>query len=214
MKDLYIVGAGTYGEVMHELAEDCDYNVVAFYDEDESKIGTRVMDTEVVGKFSLLSDDDIKGKNFVVAIGNNKVRYSIMTEINRKGGITPSLIHPSAKVSKSAKIGRGVYIQMGAVIWTKVELGDYVIVSPNTVIAHHSKVGKACLISTLCAVGASIEIGDYAFFGFGSIAITGIHRVGKNVYLGAGTTVTKDTPDNVLMVGTPAKVIKEREPIE
>ncbi len=214
MKELYIVGAGTYGEVMYELAEACGYHIVAFYDEDDSKIDTTVMGVKVVGKFSQLTDAEIKDKNFVVAIGNNKIRCDIMTDINARGGITPTLIHPSAQISKSAKIGNGVYIQMGAVIWTKVELGDFVIISPNTVIAHHTKVGKACMISTLCAVGASLEIGDYTFFGFGSIAITGMHRVGKNVYLGAGTTVTKDTCDNVLMVGSPARVVKERDPID
>ena len=93
MKELYIVGAGTYGEVMYELAEACGYEVIAFYDEDESKIGTQVMDANVIGKFSELTDADICGKNFVVAIGNNKVRCDIMTDINAKGGITPRFIN-------------------------------------------------------------------------------------------------------------------------
>ena len=90
---------------------------------------------------------------------------------------------------------------------------DFVIISPNTVIAHHTILRKGCMISTMCVVGASIEIGEYSFFGIGSIAITGINRVGKNVYLGAGTTVTQDTEDNVLMVGTPARKLRNREPI-
>lgn len=214
MKEIYIIGAGTYGEVMYELAEDCGYKVIGYLDEDNQKINTYVMGVKVVGKFSDYKDEEIRGKSFLVAIGNNKIRCDIMTRINNANGITPTLIHPTAKVSKSAKIGKGVYIQPGAVIWTKVIIEDFVIISPNTVIAHHTILRKACMISTLSAVGASLEIGEYTFFGFGSIAITGMHRVGKNVYLGAGTTVTQDTEDNVLMVGTPARVIRQRDKID
>lgn len=214
MKEIYIIGAGTYGEAMFELAEACGYDVVGFYDEDDSKIGTDVMGVAVLDKFSILKDSDIIGKNFIVAIGNNKIRHDIMENINIRGGLTPTLIHPTAQISKTAKIGKGVYIQMGAVIWTKVELGDYVIISPNTVIAHHTKIGHSSLISTMSAIGANLCVGEYCFFGFGSIVITGINSVGKNVMLGAGTTVTKDVGDNVLLVGSPARVIRERDAIE
>lgn len=211
MKDIYIIGAGTYGEAMYELAVDCGYNVVGFFDEDETKIGNTVMDRPIIGKLS--EYEEIKEKNFIVAIGNNKIRHDIMTMILEKGGNTPTLIHPTAKISKTAVIGRGVYIQTGAVIWTKVVIGDFTIISPNTVVAHHSTIGHSCLISTLCTVGASLTIGEYTMFGIGSIAITGIKSIGKNVMLGAGTVVIKDVEDNVLMVGNPARKIKDREPV-
>lgn len=214
MKKIAIIGAGTYGEVMYELAEACGYEVEAFYDEDDQKQGILVMGVPVKGKFSALTDQEVAGKAFIVAIGNNKVRRNIMTDINERGGVTPTLIHPTAYISPSAQIGKGVYIQMGAVIWTKVILSDFVIISPNTVIAHHTKLGIASMVSTMCTVGASVEVGDYTFCGIGSIIITGVKTVGKNVYLGAGATVTKDVGDNVLLVGTPAKVIKDREPVE
>lgn len=213
MKDIYIIGAGTYGEAMYELAEDCGYNVIGYLDEDDTKLNKIVMGVKVVGKFSEYGADEIRGKDFVVAIGNNKIRCDIMTRINDMGGNTPTLIHPTAHISKSAKIGKGVYIQPGAVIWTKVTIEDFVIISPNTVIAHHTVLRKACMISTMCAVGASLEIGEYTFFGFGSIAITGMNKVGKNVYLGAGTTVIKDTEDNVMLVGSPARKIRDLEPV-
>lgn len=213
MKELYIIGAGTYGEVMFELAEACGYKICGVLDDDESKIGCKFMDTVKIDKLSDCEESFFENKDFVVAIGNNEVRFKIMKRILNLGGNTPTLIHPTASISPSATIGQGVYIQMGAVIWTKVKIDDFTIISPNTVIAHHTKIGKACLISTLCAVGASIEIGNFVMFGFGSIAITGMHSIGNNVMLGAGTTLTKDVGDNVLMVGTPARKIKDRNPV-
>lgn len=212
-KSIIIIGAGTYGEVMFELAESCGYQVVGFLDEDDNKLGEEVMGVKVEGKFSDWKVEDIRNKNFVVAIGNNKIRHDIMVSILANGGNTPTLIHPTAQISKSAQIGKGVYIQMGAVIWTKVHIGDFTIISPNTVIAHHTSIGHSCLISTLCAVGASLTIGNYTMFGFGSIAITGMKKIGDNVVLGAGTTVIKDVGDNVLMVGSPARKVRDRDPI-
>ena len=41
VKEVYIIGAGTYGEAMYELAEVLGYKVKGFYDEDEGKIGIR-----------------------------------------------------------------------------------------------------------------------------------------------------------------------------
>ena len=214
MKEIYIIGAGTYGEVMYELAEACGYKVKGYYDEDESKIGTLVMDVPVLGKFSKLDDATLSGENFIVAIGNNKIRYDIMTDINNHGGFTPTLIHPSAQISKSAKIGKGVYIQMNAVIWTKVVIEDFVIISPHAVVAHHANVGAASLISTQAMVGASVSIGKYCFFGIKSTVITGVKNVGANVMLGAAATVVKDVGENLLLIGTPAKVLREMEPIK
>ncbi len=214
MKDLYIIGAGTYGEVMYELAEACGYNVCGFFDESDEKQNADIMDKKVIGKFSECDADFVKDKRFVVAIGANKIRHDIMTSILNMGGSLPTLIHPSAQISPTAKIGCGVYIHAGAYIWTRVTIGDFTIISPNTVIAHHTTIGHSCLISTLCTVGASINIGEYTMFGIGSIAITGIHSVGRNVVLGAGTTATKDVEDNVLMVGSPARKIRDREPVE
>lgn len=42
----------------------------------------------------------------------------------------------------------------------------------------------------------------------GAIILDGI-TIGKNVIVGAGAVVTKDVPDNVLVVGLPARIIKE-----
>ena len=45
------------------------------------------------------------------------------------------------------------------------------------------------------------------FIGCNSIIMGGV-RIGNNVVIGAGSVVTKDIPDNSVVVGNPAKVIK------
>lgn len=208
-KEVYVIGAGTYGEVMCELAELLNYKVLGFYDDDVNKFNKKIMGKEVKGRFSDLKSKDIVGKQFIVAIGNNRVRFKMMTKINQLGGVTPTLIHPSAVISSSVTIGKGVYIQGNTFIWTNVKIGDFSIISPNVVIAHHTEVGKACLISTLSGVGASIKINNRVFIGMGSTLVTGVRSIGEDSIIGAGAVVLENTEANHVYAGIPAKKVRK-----
>ncbi|MCC3648456.1 acetyltransferase [Cytobacillus oceanisediminis] len=207
-EEIYIVGAGTYGEVMYELAEVLGYTVKGFYDEDDQKKGKTMMNSEVLCKFSELDEHDIKDKQFIIAIGKNSTRNELMEKINKFGGETPTLIHPSAIISPSADIGKGVYIHANAYIWTKVKIDNYSIISPKVIIAHHSSVGRACLISTMSAVGASVIIENEVFIGMGSTIMTGVSCIGENTTIGAGSVVIKDVDKNSVYAGVPAKRLR------
>lgn len=56
----------------------------------------------------------------------------------------------------------------------------------------------------------SVEIGEYTFVGNGVTILSGNKNlvIGKNVVIGANSVVTKSIPDNVIAVGSPAKVIR------
>lgn len=208
-KRIFIIGAGTYGEAMCELSQILGYSVVGFYDDNEKLMNTKVMGIPVVGTISSLVNHDVSDLNFVVAIGNNNLRMRIMDELNMRGANTPTLIHPRALISPSAVIGKGVYIQANAYIWTKTQIGDYCIVSPGVVIAHHTIVGKACLISTLSGIGASIVIEDNVFIGMNVTIMTGVHKVAGNSIIGAKSLILKDTHPDGVYAGVPAKRIRD-----
>lgn len=57
-------------------------------------------------------------------------------------------------------------------------------------------------------IGKSLEIGDGAFVGSCSIILHNCSRIGKNAIVGIGSVVTKDVPDNAIVAGNPAKIIK------
>lgn len=56
--------------------------------------------------------------------------------------------------------------------------------------------------------GFPITVGDNVWFGAGAIVLPGI-SVGENSVIGAGAVVTRDVPANVVVVGNPARVIKD-----
>lgn len=57
-------------------------------------------------------------------------------------------------------------------------------------------------------VGKSLEIGEFSFIGSKSIIMHNCNYIGKNAVIGSGSVVTKDVPDNAIVVGNPAKIIK------
>ncbi len=210
-KDIYIFGAGTYGEAMFELAVACGYHPKGFYDDDESKKGNIVMDIPVLGKLDTGSES-VKNKNFIIAIGNNQIRKAKMEHLISENANLPTLIHPTAILSPTVVVSKlGCYVHANSYLWTKVHVNAFSIVSPAVIVAHHTVLEKATFVSAGSNVGAGITIRENAFIGIGSTIMTGISYIGKNTTIGAGSVVISDIQDNVVVVGNPAKIIKYKQ---
>lgn len=77
------------------------------------------------------------------------------------------------------------------------------------------KIGKNCTILPGVVIGNKylkgtkdpVYIGDNCYFGLGA-KVFGSVRIGNNVTVGANSVVTKDIPDNAIVAGVPAKVIR------
>ncbi|TGY06785.1 acyltransferase [Bacteroides acidifaciens] len=83
-----------------------------------------------------------------------------------------------------------------------VTIGDNVTLSGTTILAHDASAKKAIGYSKVGAV----KIGDNVFLGYGCIVLPNV-TIGNKVIVGAGTVVSKDIPDNVVVVGNPYRIL-------
>lgn len=147
MKKLLIVGAGGHGYVVEEVAKSTfAYETIDFLDDNSDKaIGTIDSMNEFVKKY-----DDL-----ICSIGNNEFRKFVLEKAKKLGFNIPTIIHSTAYVSCSAKIGKGT------------------IVEPKAIVNSNTIVGQGCIISVGAIVDHNVEVKDYSHINAGAVCLTG-----------------------------------------
>lgn len=209
-KDIYILGVGHNTPVYIDLAEACGYHIQGLYHYNSDRTGEFDHGYKILGSFEdLFSLGNLNQKNFALSQGDNEIRSSIFEKILKAGGNIPTLIHPTATVSKFATLGKGCIIHINAVVHPDVVIGDNTVLSYNTAITHSSQIGKHCYLAFDTKIGAYTKVEDFVFFGINSHTISGkVDCIGTHAYIGAGALVTKSIEAYNVVMGSPAKVIK------
>lgn len=208
-KNCIVIGAGTYGQVYKEYLQS-EYSVIGYYDDDSSLHGLTIDGIEVKGNVQDAIENET-GCAVFVPIGNNNVRVRILKEFERNGYEIPSFIHKDTIIHSSVKIGKAVYILPGTNIMPLTEIGDYTMISMGVNIAHHNVIEEGCFFSQGANIGASMHIYKLAYVGISATLMTGVKTIGNNSLIGAGAVVIKDVPNNAVMAGVPAKILKYKE---
>lgn len=91
-----------------------------------------------------------------------------------------------------------------------VHIGDYCMIGPGTVISTVNHPMTAAGRRKHLGVGKPVTIGNDVWIGGNCTILPGV-TIGNNVVVAAGAVVTKDVPDNSLVGGVPAKVIRTLE---
>lgn len=211
-KEIYVLGVGGSTPVFIDIAEACGYNIAGLYHYNDERTGEKDHGYPILGSFEDLYQSDIRGKMFLLSQGDMKIREEVTNKITKLGGIVPTLIHPTAIISKYTKIsnegvviGANCIMQADSVIKSNAVLWDMALVCHQTTIGNYSFVGPKAL------VGAHIEVQDFAFIGQDALLVSGkVGTMGANSLLGAGAVLTEELPANVVAVGNPARVIKGR----
>lgn len=119
-----------------------------------------------------------------------------------------TLPHPTAHISVNSRIGAGAILGVNTIIAAHSEVGEHAIINRAATIGHHTRIGDFVTIGPGANIAGRCDIGSGTYIGMGAIIIDGL-RIGSNSVIGAGAVVTRDVPDNVQVVGIPARVIKE-----
>jgi UDP-2-acetamido-3-amino-2,3-dideoxy-glucuronate N-acetyltransferase len=106
-------------------------------------------------------------------------------------------------IENDVVLGDNVTVKSGTYLWDAIRIEDDVFVGPNVTFTTdrmpRSKQYPGGYPTTLVKRGASI--------GGGAVLLPGI-TIGENAMIGAGALVTKDVPDNAVVAGSPARIIR------
>ena len=144
--------------------------------------------------------------DFIIGIGDNKVRdriYKLITYNKRK---VISVIHSSSSISKYSHIGDGIFINRNVSINAFAKIGNNVILNTGCVIEHECIIEDNVHVAPGAVLAGNVKIGSNSFIGANAIIKQGVF-IGENVTIGAGSVVLADIPDNKKVVGNPHRYI-------
>ena len=128
-------------------------------------------------------------------------------------------IAPNAVVAGHVILKKNASVWFGAVLRgdnDPITVGENSNIQDNCVL--HTDMGQPLTIGDNVTVGHMVmlhgcTIGDGALIGIGAIVLNGA-RIGKNCLVGAGALITegKEFPDGTMILGSPAKVVRELAP--
>ncbi len=153
-------------------------------------------------------------RTFTLGIGNPSLRYKLTKLFREAGGILTSTISPTVEIgSFENSIGAGCNILSGTVITNHVTIGIGCLINPHCSISHDSVVGDFVEMSPGARVTGECSIGSFSVLGTNASILPQV-KIGVNVIVGAGAVVTKDVPDNSLVVGVPAVFKRNLAPLD
>lgn len=165
----------------------------------------RVLDRELLVALTALTQEHRRMPYVTCAF--NPARRAALATMAEGAGLRPAeaLVDPTAVVARSVKMGKGSFVNAGAVIGAAGFLGDHVVVNRAASLGHHVVIGDFVSIGPGVTVAGNVWIGENSMIGAGAILLPGI-RVGADVTVAAGSVVRRNLPDSAFAAGNPAVV--------
>lgn len=210
------IGAGGHAKVIIEVLRAAGgVELVGMLDRNPELWGRTLLGVPVLGSDDLIPKLASQGVTHVFigvgSVGDTGARTRLYHAAVAAGLQPLDAIHPSAIISPTARIGRGVTIMPNVVINADATLGQNVIVNTAAIVEHDCVIGDHVHIASGARLASTVKVGEGSHIGLGA-AIRQCIRIGRNVTVGAGAVVVHDVEDGDMVVGVPAKPVRHRSP--
>ncbi len=192
------IGAGGHAKVLASILEVTAFELIAVFDPEKTK--ERFFGVKNEGDYSTNVHPEAK---LLIAIGDNAIRKKISQSISHAFA---QAIHPSAQIDRLVQLGQGVQVMPSVVINRATKIGHHCIVNSNATVEHDCTIGDFVHIAPAATICGGVTLGEETLVGANATVLPNC-VIGKNVIIGAGTVVTKNIPDNTLVIGVPGKII-------
>jgi sugar O-acyltransferase (sialic acid O-acetyltransferase NeuD family) len=184
------------------------YEPLGYLDDDATKIGSRLGGIEVLGPLS--SAGDHGDCWFVDGLNGTKLtrrKRELLDGVGIPCERYATIVHPSASVSRMARLGAGTVILQNASVCSGATIGDHVLVLPNSVVSHDATVGDCCYLTSGVVLAGYVRLGEAVYMGAGSTVMCRV-AIGDRAIVGMGSVVLADVAAGSTVAGNPARRIK------
>lgn len=201
-----LIGAGGHAKVIVDILLSTDQEIIGFIDDniiDEGPYGLPFL-----GTTKHIEDYQTKypEARYIVAIGDNGVRESIVNGLKGFNVQFGRAIHSTAVIGSDVCLGDGCVVMPNVVVNAGTIIGEHAILNTASTIDHECKIGSYSHISPGVHLAGGVTVGSCSHIGIGVSIIQGM-SIGTETVIGAGACVVNNIPDKVKAVGCPAKVI-------
>jgi sugar O-acyltransferase (sialic acid O-acetyltransferase NeuD family) len=210
---LVVIGSSGHAAVLIDAIQLGGAYLIAGYLDDTMARGTVRRGHPILGAIedvaAVCAEHEIRGA--VIAIGDNWWRRHVHGKlIERCPQLKfPTVLHPSAVVSKSAEVGSGAAVLATCHIGPGSKVGAFCILNTGSSIDHDCQMHNFSSIGPGVFTGGLVEIGECSAIGVGA-SISDRISVGRHTVVGTGSVVVQDIPDLVVAYGNPARVQRSR----
>ena len=214
MERILVLGAGPQARVIPDVIDDLpEMDIIGFVDEGNERTYLR----DAAARFPVFAAErfpealqtELGIFSVLVASRFPEHRASFIARAAAAGLIFAVVVHPSAHIARTARLGRGILVMPGVIIGAGAVIGDHCIINGGTSIDHDAAIEENVTIGPGVHLAGGVTVGCGTFIGVGACAAPGV-TVGADSLIGAGSVVIRDIPAGVIAAGNPAKVLRPR----
>lgn len=215
MKKLVLYGAGGFGKEVAAIIETINehspmYELLGFIDD-----GTGFRVGDIINGYPLLGRKEwiLEHKGEVCCtctIGNARIKAAIQRELTKQNVKFETIIAASSHVGKYTEIGQGCVFYGNVSISVNCKIGDGVLLNYGCNIGHDVIIGDYSTIMPNTGISGACKIGEEVSVG-GHVFIIPGKKIGNRATVAAGSIVFTNVREETLVLGNPARRMKELE---
>lgn len=206
MKKIIILGAGGFSKSIIDALDENNYKIKGFIDSFKKgeHQGYKILASSI---------DEIKNKEeyvYFIGIGEPTLRKEYYKKLKNYNLQLVNIIDKTAILSRNVTMGEGVFIGKMVIVNADTILGDNVVLNTRSLIEHGNYIGAHSNISTNSVLNGDVKIGTETFIGSCTV-VNGQINIGNKSIIGSGSVVIRDIEDNVVVAGSPTRLIRRIE---
>ena len=195
---LILIGAGGHARACIDVIEQSDTFDIAGLIGKVDELNRKCLGYPVIATDNDFSDLAKQYEYALITVGQVKsalVRQRLYDQALKIGFKLPTIISPTAHVSRHAVVGDGSVVMHGSTVNAGAKVGNNCIINTHALIEHDAIVADHCHISTGALVNGAANIGYGSFVGSGSVIKQGI-TLGNNCVVGMGIAIRRHQAEN------------------